>query len=127
MYMRFYPPNPRRGPVPPLYRQQFRPSNRMDRRPDSFNYPNQFGRREDFYSYPYQYSRQRQPYYYPEQHTGYDSPVGNSNVGNSNERPRPSRFGRLPEHFDTLMGHADKVQNGINMMRQVSSFLGMFR
>lgn len=117
--MRFYPPNPRRGPVPPLYRQQFRPSNRMDRRPDS-------------YSYPYQYSRQRQPYYYPEQHTGYDSPVenfnvGNSNVGNPNERPRPSRFGRLPEHFDTLMGHADKVQNGINMMRQVSSFLGMFR
>ncbi len=94
----------------------------MDRRPDSFYYPNQFGRREDSYSYPYQYSRQRQPYYYPEQHTGYDSPVGNPN-----ERPRPSRFGRLPEHFDTLMGHADKVQNGINMMRQVSSFLGMFR
>ena len=94
----------------------------MDRQPDSFYYPPRFRRREDSYAYPSQYSRQRQPYYYPEQYMGYDSPVRNSN-----ERPRPSRIGRLPEHFNTLMGHAGTLQNGINMMRQFSSLLGMFR
>lgn len=120
--MRFYPPNPRRGPAPPLYRQRFGPSNRMGRQEDSFYYPNRFRRRDDSYSYPYQYSRQPQPYYYPEQYMRYDS-----SVGNSSERPQVSRFGRLPDHLNTLMGHAGTIQNGVNMMRQFSSLLGMFR
>ena len=120
--MRFYPPNPRRGPAPPVYRQRFGPSNQMGRQEGSY-YPNQFRRRDDSYSYPYQYSRQPQPYYYPPQDTGYDS-----QFGNPYEQQQYSQFGgRLPGRLNTLMGHAGTLRNGYYMMRQVGSLLGMFR
>ena len=117
--MRFYPPDSRRGPAPPYYRQQFGPSNRMGRQTDYYYYPNQFRRPDNTNFYAEQFRRQ---YYPPNQYTRQDAPFSNSY-----EQLRPSRFGRLPEHFNTLMGHAGTLQNGINVMKQISSLLGMFR
>ena len=117
--MRFYPPDSRRGPAPPFYRQQFGPSSRMRRQGDYYYYPNQFRRPDHANFYAEQFRRQ---YYPPTQYPRQDSPFSNPY-----EQQRPSRFGRLPEHFNTLMGHAGTLQNGVNMMRQISSLLGMFR
>ena len=117
--MRFYPPDSRRRPAPPFYRQQFRPSNRMGRQADYYYSPNQFRRPDQANFYAEQFRRQ---YYPPNQYTRQDSPFSNPY-----EQQRPSRFGRLPQHFNTLMGHAGTLQNGVNMMRQISSLLGMFR
>lgn len=118
--MRFYPPDYRREPAPPFYRQQpFGPSNPMGRQADYYYYPNQFRRPDQANFYAEQFRRQYDPHLqYPRQ----DSPFSNPY-----EQQRPSRFGRLPDHFNTLMSHAGTLQNGVNMMRQISSLLGMFR
>ena len=53
--MRFYPPDSRRGPAPPYYRQQFGPSNRMGRQADYYYYPNQFRRPDNANFYAEQF------------------------------------------------------------------------
>lgn len=50
-----------------------------------------------------------QPFYYPKQ------------------QPQTSRVGRLPQHLNTLMGHAGTITNGVNMIRQMGYFLSLFR
>ena len=120
MNMRFYPPNPRRGPGPLFYRQRFGPPPRMRRQPDSFNYPDQFRRPADpnFYAEPFgrQYNNPAN------QNPGQDLPASTPS-----EQPRFSRLARLPDQFNTLMGHAGTIQNGINTMRQLGSLLRIFR
>ena len=116
--MRFYPPDFRRGPTPPFYRQRFEPSNPMGTPHNYYYYPNQFRRPDNTYFYAEQFRRQYNPPQYPRQDFSFSYPY---------EQQRPSRLGRLPEHFNTLMGHAGTLQNGVNMMRQISSLLGMFR
>ena len=117
--MRFYPPDFRGGPMSPTYRQRSRPSNSIGRQNDFYYYPNQFRRPENPNFYGDQFRRQ---YYPPNQYTGQSLPFSNRY-----EQPRPSRLRNLPQHFNTLMGHAGTLQNGVNMMRQISSLLGMFR
>ncbi|MFJ7736264.1 hypothetical protein ACIQ2D_07940 [Lysinibacillus sp. NPDC097287] len=80
--MPYYPPNSRKRPLPPAYRQGYGP--------------------------PYQ-GMQEQPFYYPNQ----QSPV--------------SRFGRLPSHLNTIMGHAGRISYGVNMLRQMGSLISFFR
>lgn len=82
--MPFYPPNPRRRPFSPVYRQRGGPPNQMRRPNNSFHNPNR------------------------QQSQGF-------------------RFERLPEHFNTIMGHAGTIKNGVNMIRQFGSILGLFR
>ncbi len=79
--MPYFPPNPRRGPIQPRYRQGYGPSQ----------------------------GRFVQPFYYPYQ------------------QPQTSRVGRLPQHLNTLMGHAGTITNGVNMIRQMGYFLSLFR
>ena len=117
--MRFYPQDPRRGPASPLYRQRFGPPNQMRRQADPYYYPNQFRRPENPNFYGEQFRRQ---YYPPNPNTGQDSPSNNPSA-----QPRFSRLARLPDQFNTLMGHAGTIQNGLNTMRQIGSLLGMFR
>ena len=59
---------------------------------------------------PHFQGRQDQRFFYPNQ-----------------QPPNVSRFGRLPDHLNTIMGHAGTITNGVNMMRQVGSLLRMFR
>ncbi len=53
--------------------------------------------------------RQQQPFHYP------------------NQQPQTSRFGRIPQHLNTIMGHAGTITNGIGMLRQMGSLLRFFR
>jgi len=77
----------------------FQPNPR--RRPSPPSYRQSFGP-------PYR-GRQEQPYFYP------------------NQQPQVSRFGRLPNHVNTLMRHAGTISYGVNMIRQMGSFLSIFR
>ncbi|WP_397537141.1 hypothetical protein [Rummeliibacillus pycnus] len=45
-----------------------------------------------------------------------------------NQRPQSnvSRFERLPDHLNTIMGHAGTIKNGVNMVRQIGSFFRSF-
>lgn len=43
------------------------------------------------------------------------------------QQPAPSRFGQLPDHLNTLMGHAGKISYGVNMIRQVGAIVSLFR
>lgn len=43
------------------------------------------------------------------------------------QQPPPSRFGQLPDHINTLMGHAGKITYGVNMIRQVGAIVSLFR
>lgn len=53
--------------------------------------------------------RMMQPSYYP------------------NQQYQPSRLGNLPNHLNTIMGHAGTITNGVNMLRQMGAFLSLFR
>lgn len=44
-----------------------------------------------------------------------------------NYQPQASRFGRLSDNLNTIMGHAGSITNGVNMLRQVGAFLSMLR
>lgn len=57
---------------------------------------------------PYQ-GMQQQPFYFPTQ----QAPA--------------SRFGRLPSHLNTIMGHAGRISYGVNMLRQMGSLISFFR
>ncbi|MBK3495049.1 hypothetical protein JFL43_09285 [Viridibacillus sp. YIM B01967] len=39
----------------------------------------------------------------------------------------PGILGNLLNHLNTLMGHAGTIKNGYNMMRQLGSFMSLFR
>ena len=39
----------------------------------------------------------------------------------------PRIGGRLPDHLNTIMGHAGTITNGVNMLRQMGALLSLFR
>ncbi|MFP3918474.1 hypothetical protein U5N28_11745 [Lysinibacillus telephonicus] len=45
--MQFYPPNPRRRPIPPVYRQRVAPPSQIQRQDDSLYYLNQVRRQDE--------------------------------------------------------------------------------
>ncbi|MDD1504313.1 hypothetical protein PVA17_16335 [Lysinibacillus sp. CNPSo 3705] len=53
--------------------------------------------------------RRGQPFFYP------------------NQQLQTSRFGRLPQHLNTIMNHAGTITNGVGMLRQMGAFLNFFR
>lgn len=137
--MPFFPTEPRRVPMPPVYRQNFGPPNQMRSQvPPMFNRPQQ---RPDFFR-PYPQHQpmanvNRQPlgFFGPNQQQPFFDPYGRQQQPEFNQQgpfqqqqqQQPSRFGRLPDTLNTLMGHAGTITNGVNMMRQFGSLLSLFR
>ena len=46
---------------------------------------------------------------------------------NRGNQSSPGVLGNLPNHINTLMGHAGTIRNGYTMMRQLGSVIGLFR
>ncbi|WP_230875113.1 hypothetical protein [Lysinibacillus cavernae] len=44
-----------------------------------------------------------------------------------NQQMQGSRLGNLPDHLNTIMGHAGTITNGVNMLRQMGALLSLFR
>lgn len=44
-----------------------------------------------------------------------------------NQQQQGSRLGNLPDHLNTIMGHAGTIKNGVNMLRQMGALLSLFR
>ncbi|MGE7696493.1 hypothetical protein ACQKNC_20750 [Lysinibacillus sp. NPDC094177] len=65
--------------------------------------------RQGFGPPPPMQGRREQPFFYP------------------NQQHQTSRFGRLPQHINTIMGHAGTITNGVGMLRQMGAFLNFFR
>ena len=112
---RSFPPGYRQGFGPPYQGQQFRPPYQgqpfgQPFQGQPFGPPNQ-GQQ---FGLPYQ----GQPFGQPNENR-WNQPAGNNSS--------PGFLGRLPNHINTLAGHATTLQNGYNMMRQLGSVIGLFR
>ncbi|OXS76304.1 hypothetical protein B1B04_04825 [Lysinibacillus sp. KCTC 33748] len=46
---------------------------------------------------------------------------------NPYQQPQTSRFGRLPQHLNTIMGHSGTITYGVNMLRQMGAFMNFLR
>lgn len=46
---------------------------------------------------------------------------------NPYQQPQTSRFGRLPQHINTIMGHAGTITYGVNMLRQMGAFINFLK
>ncbi len=44
-----------------------------------------------------------------------------------NQQSQGLRLGNLPDHLNTIMGHAGTITNGVNMLRQMGSLLSLFK
>lgn len=131
-YMPLFSPVPRRS-FPPGYSQNFGPP-----------YPGQqFGppyqgqqlgqpyQRQPF-GLPFQGQQfgqpyQGQPFGSPFQGQPFGQPFDNRGNQPSSNNSSPSFLGNLPNHINTLAGHATTIQNGYNMMRQLGSMIGLIR
>jgi hypothetical protein len=133
--MAFYPPNPGRGPFPPRYRQNVGPPGSFGRQGNPypppapprrqgnpFFYPNQMGGQGNPSFYPNQFGDQGQSFYNQNQF-GMQNPA----AYNPNQQFGGSGFGRLPGQLNRIMGHVGTVTNGVNMLRQLGSFMTLFR
>ncbi|MEK4628554.1 MAG: hypothetical protein ABS944_12900 [Solibacillus sp.] len=109
--MPFFQQYPRSGP----YRQG--PYNQGRQELPNF-YSNQIRQEPSFYS---NQGWQEQPNFYPN-----GGLQGNQQYYQNNGFQN-SRFGNLPNHLNTIMGHAGTITNGVNMMRQLSSIMSLFR
>lgn len=69
--------------------------------------PIRMRRQDNAFFYPNHFNRQQQSFFNPYQ--------------------QQDPFSRAPNHFNNIMGHVGTITNGVNMMRQVGSFLGLFR
>ncbi|WP_419959976.1 hypothetical protein [Psychrobacillus sp. BM2] len=74
---------------------------------------------------PYQGQRFGAPYQGQQFGQTYDNRWSPSFMSPNNSSP--GILGNLPNHLNTLMGHAGTIQNGYNMMRQLGSVMGLFR
>ncbi|WP_332649083.1 hypothetical protein [Lysinibacillus sp. 54212] len=107
--MQFYPSDFRSGTLP-VYPQNFIPPTAYRIAENPLYYPNQYeGSMNPYYFSNQFYGNQMQPYYNPYQ------------------QAQLSRFGRLPDTFNTIMGHAGTITSGINMVRQIGAIMSMFR
>lgn len=134
--MPFFPTEPRRGPMPPVYRQQFGPPNQMrpmynrpQQRPGFFQPYPQRQPMSNLNRQPFGFSgpNQQQPFFDPYARQQRDFNQQGSFQQQQPQQQQPSRFGRLPDTINTLMGHAGTITNGVNVMRQFGSLLGLFR
>lgn len=108
--MPFFQQYPRRGPDP----QDF--GTYQSRRQRPYFYANQARpERSNFFS-----NQGRQPpNYYPNQ--SWPQPYQINPY-----EPTPP-FGGLSDNLNTLMGHAGTITNGVNLMRQIGSFISLLR
>lgn len=111
--MPFFQQNPRRGP----YRQGFGPANQGQRRPNF--YANSGRPAQPFFTS--NQGRQEPPFFSPNGNW-----QGQPNMYQNNPY-QPPGLGALPDHLNTIMGHAGTVTNGLNMVRQLGSFMSLFR
>ncbi len=74
---------------------------------------------------PYQGQQFGAPYQGQQFGQNYDSRWNPSYMSPNNSSP--GILGNLPNHLNTIMGHAGTIQNGYNMMRQLGSVMGLFR
>lgn len=74
---------------------------------------------------PYQGQQFGAPYQGQQFGQTYDNRRNQSFMSANNSSP--GILGNLPNHLNTLMGHAGTIKNGYNMMRQLGSFMGLFR
>ena len=120
---RSFPPGYRQGFGPPYQGQQFGPP--YQGQPFGPPYQGQpFGQ-------PFGPPNQGQQFGPPNQGQPFGQPFDNrwnqpSGSGSGNNSS-PGFLGRLPNHINTLAGHATTLQNGYNMMRQLGSAIGLFR
>ena len=74
-------------------------------------------------------SRMRPPFP-PRNRQGFGPPMQGRRVPPffyPNQQPQPSRFGRLPQHLNTIMSHAGTITNGFGMLRQMGALINFFR
>jgi len=117
--MPYYPPDqrrrafsqdPRRGAVPPGFRQNFEPPNDMRR----YDRSNMFHQQQvQGYSQHGPRRRPASPFMYNQQPP--------------NDFPEQGPRRRFPENLNTMMSHAGKIYEGVNIVRQIGSFFNMFR
>ncbi|MEX3622745.1 hypothetical protein [Viridibacillus arvi] len=114
---RSFPPRNRQVFGPPYQGQQFgSPYQRQQ-----FRAPyqgQQFGS-------PYQGQQFGAPYQGQQFGQNYDNRRNPSFMSPNNSSP--GILGNLPNHLNTIMGHAGTIRNGYNMMRQLGSFMSLFR
>lgn len=125
--MAFFPPNPGGGPFPPRYGQNFGPPGPFSRQgnpyPPPFPPQSPIAGQGNPYFNPYSYGNQGQPFFN-------QNPYGMQGPGSffPNQQPYGTPgFGGMSGQLNTLMGHVGTVTNGVNMLRQLGSFMGMFR
>lgn len=79
---------------------------------------------------PFYPPNRRSPSFQPPNRQGFRSPYSGMQqhpfYGPPQQQP-PSRFGQMPQQLNTLMGHADKISYGVNMIRQVGAIVSLFR
>ncbi len=124
----FPPGNPQGFFRQPYQQQAFPPYG--GRSNQQFNPPYYGGGQGQFYSPPYPGGQG--PSFFPPNFGGQGQSFFPPNTGGqgqffSNHNSSQGRFGNLPNHINTLMGHAGTINNGLNMMRQFSSLMGLFR
>ena len=125
---RSFPPGYRQGFGPPYQGQQFRPP--YQGQPFGAPFQGQpFG--QPYQGQPFGPPNQGQQFGPPNQGQPFGQPFDNrwnqpSGSGSGNNSS-PGFLGRLPNHINTLAGHATTLQNGYNMMRQLGSAIGLFR
>lgn len=119
---RSFPPSYRQGFGPPYQGQQFGPPYQGQ----------QFG--QPYQRQPFGLPYQGQPFGQPYQGQQFGSPYQGQPSDNRGNQPfssptnsSPGFLGNLPNHINTLAGHATTIQNGYNMMRQLGSMIGFFR
>lgn len=112
--MPLFSPVPRRS-FPPGYRQGFGPPYQGQ----------QFG--PPYQGQPFGPPNQGQQFGPPNQGQPFGQPFDNRWNQPSSNNSSPGFLGRLPNHINTLAGHATTLQNGYNMMRQLGSAIGLFR
>ena len=116
--MVFYPPNPGRGQFQPRYRQRYQSDRSFGRQPAPFFYPNQpYGDPYRMQGFPGNMSNWMGP----------SNPFGSQPYPNYYPNQQPGAPYGMPNTLNTLMGHVGNITNGVNMIRQLGSFLGFFR
>lgn len=123
---RSFPPSYRQGFGPPFQGQQFGPPYQGQQFGQP--YPRQpFGL--PFQGQPFGQPYQEQQFGPPYQGQPFGQPYDNrgNQPFSSPNNSSPGLLGNLPNHINTLAGHATTIQNGYNMMRQLGSMIGLFR
>ena len=116
----------------PQQQDYYAPQNQFNRSQQNFDRSdNRFTEQQNYYN-PYQQQQpyfdrsQRQRSYFPPHQQQQPQP---QQLEQQQFQPQqqPPRRPPLQETLTSLMSHADKVTHGVNMLRQMSTFLSSFR